>query len=55
MLAYSSAFRSRTGPAHLETLLRSRAIETQTYVIAAAAAGQLNTPTPESWGRAMVC
>ena len=54
MLAYSSAFRSRTGPAHWETLLRSRAIETQTYVIAAAAAGQ-NTPTRESWGRAMVC
>ena len=53
MLAYPSAFTVRTGAAHWETLLRSRAIETQTYVIGAAAVGQ-HTQTRISWGHAMV-
>jgi predicted amidohydrolase len=53
MLAYPSAFTVRTGAAHWEALLRSRAIETQTYVIGAAAVGQ-HTQTRESWGHAMV-
>jgi len=53
MLAYPSAFTIRTGAAHWETLLRSRAIETQTYVIGAAAVGQ-HSQTRISWGHAMV-
>jgi len=53
MLAYPSAFTVRTGAAHWEILLRSRAIETQTYVIGAAAVGQ-HTQTRISWGHAMV-
>ena len=53
MLTYPSAFTVRTGAAHWEVLLRSRAIETQTYVIGAAAAGQ-HTQTRTSWGHAMV-
>ena len=53
MLAYPSAFTVRTGAAHWEILLRSRAIETQTYVIGAAAVGQ-HTQTRTSWGHAMV-
>lgn len=53
MLAYPSAFTVRTGAAHWEVLLRSRAIETQTYVIGAAAVGQ-HTQTRVSWGHAMV-
>ncbi|KAG5457827.1 MAG: carbon-nitrogen hydrolase [Olpidium bornovanus] len=36
VLAYPSAFTVATGEAHWEALLRARAIETQTYVIAAA-------------------
>ncbi|KAF9654167.1 putative NIT2-nitrilase [Thelephora ganbajun] len=53
MLAYPSAFMVRTGAAHWEILLRSRAIETQTYVIGAAAVGQ-HTQTRVSWGHAMI-
>lgn len=36
-----SAFTVATGRAHWEVLLRARAIETQSYVIAAAQAGEL--------------
>jgi len=53
LLAYPSAFTVRTGAAHWEILLRSRAIETQTYVIGAAAVGQ-HTQTRTSWGHAMI-
>lgn len=53
MLAYPSAFTVRTGAAHWEILLRSRAIETQSYVIGAAAVGQ-HSQTRISWGHAMV-
>jgi predicted amidohydrolase len=49
MLAYPSAFTVRTGAAHWEVLLRSRAIETQTYVIGAAAVGQAH-PNPNKLG-----
>ena len=36
IITYPSSFTVNTGKAHWETLLRARAIETQTYVIAAA-------------------
>jgi predicted amidohydrolase len=39
VLTFPSAFTLRTGLAHWEPLLRARAIETQTYVIAAAQVG----------------
>lgn len=48
-----SAFTVPAGKAHWEVLLRSRAIETQTYVIAAAQAGQHNEKRI-SYGHSMV-
>ncbi|KAI1125751.1 carbon-nitrogen hydrolase [Nemania abortiva] len=61
ILLYPSAFTVPTGRAHWEVLLRSRAIETQSYVIAAAQAGAHNkgaaTPGKKprvSYGHSMV-
>eukprot|EP00747_Dinoflagellata_sp_TGD_P088265 gnl/TRDRNA2_/TRDRNA2_163935_c0_seq17.p1 gnl/TRDRNA2_/TRDRNA2_163935_c0~~gnl/TRDRNA2_/TRDRNA2_163935_c0_seq17.p1 ORF type:complete len:476 (+),score=60.45 gnl/TRDRNA2_/TRDRNA2_163935_c0_seq17:110-1537(+) len=50
-----SAFMMKTGEAHWETLLRARAIETQSYVIAAAQAGQHNEDGNKrtSWGHSL--
>ncbi|KAF2401362.1 nitrilase-like protein [Trichodelitschia bisporula] len=42
LITYPSAFTVPTGKAHWSPLLRSRAIETQTYVVAAAQVGQHN-------------
>ncbi|KAJ5206022.1 Carbon-nitrogen hydrolase [Penicillium cf. griseofulvum] len=42
IITYPSAFTVPTGKAHWEPLLRARAIETQSYVIAAAQAGPHN-------------
>ncbi|CEJ91753.1 Putative Carbon-nitrogen hydrolase [[Torrubiella] hemipterigena] len=42
ILTYPSAFTLRTGKAHWETLLRSRAIETESWVVAAAQVGKHN-------------
>ena len=42
IITYPSAFAVSTGRAHWHTLLRARAIETQSYVIAAAQVGQHN-------------
>ncbi|XP_054719461.1 nitrilase and fragile histidine triad fusion protein NitFhit-like [Uloborus diversus] len=53
ILTYPSAFTVTTGMAHWEVLLRSRAIETQSYVIAAAQTGKHN-PKRSSYGHAMV-
>lgn len=53
ILTYPSAFAQSTGQAHWETLLRARAIETQTFVIAAAQIGKHNEKR-RSFGRAMV-
>ncbi|KAF4997324.1 hypothetical protein FGRMN_3909 [Fusarium graminum] len=53
ILTYPSAFTLRTGPAHWETLLRARAIETQSYVIAAAQVGRHNEKRA-SWGQSIV-
>ncbi|KAK9465351.1 carbon-nitrogen hydrolase [Lipomyces arxii] len=55
IITYPSAFTVRTGQAHWELLARSRAIDTQTYVIMAA---QVGAHDPEgkrrSWGHAMI-
>ncbi|KAI0467872.1 carbon-nitrogen hydrolase [Xylaria cf. heliscus] len=48
ILLYPSAFTVPTGRAHWEVLLRSRAIETQSYVIAAAQVGAHNVDASTS-------
>jgi deaminated glutathione amidase len=48
-----SAFTVATGQAHWEVLLRARAIETQTYVVAAAQAGKHNEKR-ESYGHSLI-
>lgn len=53
ILTYPSAFTVRTGLAHWEALLRSRAIETQSWVIAAAQVGKHNEKRA-SYGRSLV-
>ncbi|ORY74996.1 putative NIT2-nitrilase [Leucosporidium creatinivorum] len=53
ILTYPSAFTLRTGAAHWETLLRARAIETQTYVLAPAQIGS-HSPTRQSYGHALI-
>jgi predicted amidohydrolase len=53
IITYPSAFTVPTGKAHWSTLLRSRAIETQSYVVAAAQAGNHNEKRV-SYGHSMV-
>ncbi|THC92544.1 hypothetical protein EYZ11_007997 [Aspergillus tanneri] len=53
IITYPSAFTVPTGRAHWETLLRARAIETQSYVIAAAQAGPHNEKR-RSYGHSMI-
>jgi predicted amidohydrolase len=53
ILTYPSAFTVPTGIAHWEVLLRSRAIESQAYVIAAAQVGVHNEKRT-SYGHSMV-
>jgi deaminated glutathione amidase len=53
IMTYPSAFTVNTGQAHWEVMLRARAIETQSYVVASAQVGQ-HTSTRASYGNAMV-
>ncbi|KAI8364921.1 carbon-nitrogen hydrolase [Blakeslea trispora] len=53
ILAYPSAFTVNTGMAHWEPLLKARAIETQSFVIAAAQIGQHNEKR-STYGHAMI-
>ncbi|KAG6008792.1 hypothetical protein E4U43_000098 [Claviceps pusilla] len=53
ILTYPSAFTMRTGQAHWETLLRARAIETQSWVVASAQVGRHNEKRA-SYGRSLV-
>jgi predicted amidohydrolase len=53
IITYPSAFTVPTGQAHWEILLRARAIETQTYVVAAAQAGPHNEKR-RSYGHSMI-
>lgn len=53
ILTFPSAFTVTTGMAHWEVLLRSRAIETQCYVVAAAQFGKHNSKRV-SYGHSMV-
>lgn len=52
-MAYPSAFTPETGKIHWEILLRARAIETQSYVIAAAQVGAHNSKR-SSYGHSMI-
>ena len=53
IITYPSAFTVPTGKVHWEVLLRARAIETQSYVIAAAQVGAHNEKRV-SYGRSMI-
>lgn len=53
VITYPSAFTVPTGRAHWESLLRARAIETQSYVIAAAQGGPHNEKR-RSYGHSMI-
>jgi deaminated glutathione amidase len=56
VLAVPSAFQAVTGAAHWETLLRARAIEEQSYVLAAAQWGPWGSPEGghRTYGNAMI-
>ncbi|KAK6193026.1 putative secondary metabolism biosynthetic enzyme [Pestalotiopsis sp. IQ-011] len=56
VLTYPSAFTVPTGRAHWEVLLRARAVETQSWVVAAAQVGRHHGPGGRrvSYGRSMV-
>ncbi|KXX78222.1 putative hydrolase nit2 [Madurella mycetomatis] len=53
IIAFPSAFTVPTGRAHWEVLLRARAIETQSYVVAAAQVGKHNEKRV-SYGHSMI-
>jgi len=53
IITFPSAFTVPTGTAHWETLLRARAIETQSYVVAAAQVGAHNEKRV-SYGHSMI-
>ena len=53
IITYPSAFTVPTGQAHWESLLRARAIETQSYVIAAAQSGSHNEKR-QSYGHSLI-
>lgn len=55
VLTYPSAFTTKTGAAHWELLLRARAVETQSYVIAAAQVGSHPGTKRVSYGHALIC
>lgn len=55
VLTFPSAFTTRTGAAHWELLLRSTAVQTQCYVIAAAQVGMHGPEGKrQSYGHAMI-
>lgn len=56
LLTYPSAFTVPTGRAHWEVLLRARAVETQSWIVAAAQVGRHHGPGGKrvSYGRSMV-
>ncbi|WP_299329515.1 carbon-nitrogen hydrolase family protein [Parasphingopyxis sp.] len=53
MHAVPAAFTAQTGKAHWETLLRARAIETGSYILAAAQGGE-HAGGAVTWGRSMI-
>ena len=53
IIAVPAAFTRQTGEAHWEVLLRSRAIETQSWLVAAAQWGD-HSESRETWGHSMI-
>lgn len=55
-IAVPAAFTLQTGKDHWEVLLRARAIETQTYIIAASQTGSFMQPdgVRQTWGHSMI-
>lgn len=53
IITVPAAFTRVTGEAHWETLLRARAIETQSFILAAAQGGRHNERR-ETWGHSMI-
>ncbi len=53
LIAVPSAFTAQTGKAHWEVLLRARAIENLSYVVAAAQGG-FHVGSRETWGHSMI-
>lgn len=53
IITYPSAFTIRTGEAHWEALLRARAVETQSWIVAAAQVGKHNEKRA-SYGNSLV-
>ncbi len=53
IIALPAAFTAKTGEAHWEPLLRARAIETQSYVIAANQGG-VHSAKRTTWGHSMI-
>ena len=56
LIALPAAFTMQTGKDHWETLLRARAIETETYICAAAQTGsfQVNNEVRQTYGHSLV-
>ncbi|MDE0304764.1 MAG: carbon-nitrogen hydrolase family protein [Albidovulum sp.] len=56
VIVVPAAFTMQTGKDHWETLLRARAIETQTYIVAAGQWGSYPTPDGRraNWGHSMI-
>lgn len=54
ILSFPSAFMMRTGAAHWETLGKSRAIDSQCYVVMSAQSGKHPETTRESYGHSMI-
>ncbi|RYV00833.1 amidohydrolase [Shewanella sp. OPT22] len=53
-IALPSAFTKVTGKVHWQVLLQARAIETQSYILAAAQWGQHASGRRETWGQSMI-
>lgn len=53
LIVLPAAFTYKTGEAHWEVLLRARAIETQSFIIAANQGGQ-HSAKRHTWGRSMI-
>jgi nitrilase len=54
IIVIPSAFTHATGKAHWETLIRARAIEFQTYVLAPDQTGSFDGDTKRTWGHSMI-
>ena len=53
IICIPSAFTTKTGKDHWETLVKARAIENKIYILAPAQCGQ-NTSTRKTWGHSLI-